>query len=558
MDGSQRNYRGAGKGFVLFAAAYAVFAGVVAMLTQVGLPDTAAAILFLAVTLAAFITIALVARTMDLPSFLASARALPPGLNGMATAAAAIAGAGFLGRAGTFLSGESAGIAVIAGWALGFLALSILIAPFFRKSAAATVAEFLGIRYGSVEVRVVAVFVTLLASVILLIAELAAAGLVAGRLLDLSPVTGIAIASVMAIAASLFGGMQGVTLTGVAQYIVMAIAFVTPVAAISLQTYDIPLPHFTYGYALEDIAALGGDATAYSAGEFLPLGGLDGFNMLVLALSLAAGIASMPHIVMRSGAAASLGAARRSGGWALLFVLLLAAAAPAYAAFARLATVADSDVGPIDPGFLVLDFPVIAGLSSATTALLAIGALAALLAASSAALFSIAMTIGHDLYAGLIDRRSAAGRRLIVTRIAIVAVAAFAALEATRSTPKIFELAVSALSLAASGLFPAIVLGIWWKRATAWGALAGMLAGFVAAAAYVVAVVGGGMEPWRPLGSAGTGLPAMAAAFFGLPAGFLTIIFVSQLTREPTDEQADLVDAIRRPSPSPLLDANRN
>ena len=558
MDGSQRDFRGVSKGFVLFAAAYLLFTGVAAMLTQVGLPDSAAAVLFTIITLAAFATIGIVGRTMYSPAFLMASRSMPPALNGMAMAGTAIASAGFLGLAGTFLVGETAGTAVIAGWTLGFLALAVLVAPFFRKSAAVTVAEFLAIRFGSSEVRVAAVFVTLVASTILIIAEFAAAGIVMERLLGLSPTTGIVIAAIMVIVATLFGGMQGLTLSAIAFYIVMVVAFIVPIAAISLQNYALPLPYFTYGYALEDVVALGGETVRYTAGEFLPLGSLDGFNMLILALCLAAGIASMPHIVMRSGAAAGLAAARRSAGWALFFVLIIAAAAPAYAAFARLAVVADPDVGPIDPGMLVLDFPAIAGLSSAMTALLAVGALAAILAAASAALFSVAMTIGHDLYAGLVDPRGPAGRRLIVTRAAIVATAIFAAFEATRSGAKSFELAVTSLSLAASGLFPAILLGIWWKRATALGAFAGILAGFVAAAAYVLAVVGGGMEPWRPLGSAGTGLPAMAAAFFGLPVGFLTMIFVSQLTAEAGNNQDELVDALRRPSPSPLLEADRN
>jgi cation/acetate symporter len=280
--------------------------------------------------------------------------------------------------------------------------------------------------------------------------------------------------------------------------------------------------------------------------------------MLILALCLAAGIASMPHIVMRSGASASLGSARRSAGWALLFVLIIAAAAPAYAAFARLSVVADPDVGPIDPNFVVLDLPDMAGLSSAMTALLGVGALAAILATASAALFSVAMTIGHDLYGGLVDPRGPAGRRLIATRVAIVVATVFAAFQATRVGAGAFELATTALSLAASGLFPALVLGIWWKRATALGACAGILAGFLAASAYVVAVVVGGMEPWRPLGSVGSGLPAMAAAFFGLPVGFLAMIFVSQVHAGANEEQSDLIDAIRRPSPSPLLDADRN
>jgi cation/acetate symporter len=556
MEGAGRDHRGVSKGFVLFAAAYLLFTGVVVMMTQVGLPDSAAAVLFAILTLAAFATIGFVGRTMYLPAFLAASRSLPPGLNGMAMAATAMASAGFLGLASTFLAGEAAGTAVIAGWTLGFLALAVLIAPYFRKSGAATVAEFLAIRYASREVRLAAVLVTLITSLILIIAEFAAAGVLAEYLLGMPATTGIAIAAIMVVVATIFGGMQGLTLSAIAFYIVMAIAFLLPVAAMSLQNYALPLPYFTYGYALEDVIALGGETARYTAGEFLPLGELDGFNMLILALCLAAGIASLPHIVMRSGAAAGFAASRRTAGWALLFVLLIAAAAPAFAAFARLSVVADPDVGPIDPNMLVLDFPDITGLSSAMTALIGIGALAAIVATASAALFSVAMTIGQDLYAGLVDPRGPAGRRMIVTRVAIVATTVLAAFEATRSSAKTFELATTALSLAASGLFPAILLGIWWKRATALGAFAGILAGFAAAAAYVIAVVGGGMEPWRPLGSAGSGLPAMAAAFFGLPVGFLALIFVSQLAAGAGEEQGDLVDAIRRPAPSPLLDRN--
>jgi cation/acetate symporter len=167
----------------------------------------------------------------------------------------------------------------------------------------------------------------------------------------------------------------------------------------------------------------------------------------------------------------------------------------------------------------------------------------------SALLFAIANTLGHDFFGGLLDPHGPPGRRLIMTRIALIAVAALAAWYALDAPRDIFALAATSLSLAASGLFPALLLAVWWKRANAAGALAGIVLGFAAGAAYVWATLFGGMAPWQPLGSGGSGLPATAAAFFGLPVGLIATIFVSQITREPTEEETETIEAIRRPTP---------
>ena len=554
MSLRERPSRELGKGFGLFAAAYLVFAGVVAMLAQVGLPDSASAVLFVLVTLSTFVAIGFVARTMHLPDFQTASRLVPPAFNGMATAAAFLASAGFLGLAGAFFGGDGSELAVVAGWTIGFLALSVLIAPYLRKAAAITAADFLAISFDSAAVRFVAVLVTLASSLAFLVAEILAAGMVAAGLLGIALQTGIGIALVVIIAGSLLGGMRAVTLTAIAQYIVLAIAFLTPVIALSLRDYDIPIPQLTYGYALEEFSELGGTSSGVTVNRFLPIPSLDGFNMVVLALSLAAGIASMPHILARSATAVDVGAARRSAGWALFFVLVIVATAPAYAAFARLELFVDPSLGQADAATIVLQLPAIAALSPAMTALAAVGALTAILGAATALLFAIANTIGHDLYGELLDRHGPAGRRLIITRLAVIAVACLAAWYAMTATVDVFTLAATSLSLAASGLFPALLLGVWWKRANAWGAVAGMVLGFAAAAAYVGAILYGGMAPWQPLGSAGTGLPPTAAAFFGLPVGILTIIFVSQITREPGPRRIEIVEAIRRPTPDPMFE----
>ena len=543
-----------GKGFALFAVAFALFSVVVAILAEVGLPESAASILFGLVTLVSFVVIGFASRTMSLPDFQIASRSVPAALNGMATASAVLASAGFLGIAGAFYAGSATALAVVAGWTVGFLVLSVLIAPYLRQTAAITVADFLAIRFGGSAVRLAAVIVTLACSFAFLVAEVSAAGQIAASLLDINVETGIGVAVIVIVGGSLLGGMRAVTMTAIAQYIVLTIAFVAPVTVVSLQHFDLPVPQLSYGFALEEIAELGGAAAVATTNHFLPTLRLDGFNLCVLALSLAVGVASMPHILMRSASASGVGAARRSAGWALLFVLPIIATAPAYAVFAQLALLSNPGAGPVDAGSIVLSLPEIADLSPALTALVAAGALAAMLAAATALLFAIANTIGHDFYSRLLNRGGPAGRRLIVTRIVLIAVACLTAWYATQVNDGIFALAVTSASLAASGLFPALLLGIWWKRATAVGALFGMLLGFTAAAAYVASILYGGMAPWQPLGSGGSGLPPMAAAFFGVPVGLLAIALFSHLSAPPSPERIEIIEATRRPTPSPFFD----
>lgn len=542
------------KGFALFAIAFVLFVAIVTMLLQVGLPGSAAAILFSLFVFTTIIAIGFVTRTMQLSDFQVAGRSIPAPLNGMATATALLASAGFLGVAGALFGGGDVVLAVIAGWTVGFLALSVLIAPYYRRSAAVSAADFLAIRFASRSVRFAAVIVTLACSFAFLVAEITAAGLVASHLLDISIDTGIGLALIVIVAGSLLGGMRAVTLSAIAHYIIAVVAFLTPVMVLSVQIYDLPVPQLAFGYAFEATSESGAGATAATMSRYLALPRLDGFNMVVLALCLAAGVASMPSILMRISTAEGVDAARLSAGWALLFVLIFIATAPAYAAFARLALLADPSSAPFDADNVVLILPIVTNLSPAISALVAAGALAAILAAATALLFAISQTIGHDLYAGVLDRNGPPSRRLIVTRVFLIAVAGLVGWYATHPIDDIFSLAATSLSLAASGLFPALLLGIWWKRATAAGAFAGIVFGFSAAAAYVFMVMYGGMAPWQPLGSTGTGMPPMAAAFFGIPVGLLTIILVSHISPAPPPERLELVEALRRPAPSPFFD----
>ena len=536
-----------GKGFSLFAIAFALFAAVIVLLVEGGMPGSAASILLASGTLISFIVIGIFARTMHLPDFQVASHAVPPVLNGMATAAALLSSAGFLGLAGLFFGGNNAALAVVAGWMIGFLALSVLIAPYFRRTGAATIAEFLAIRFGSAGARLAALVVTLAASAGFLVAELAAAGEITDRLLGIGADTGIGIAVIVIICGSMLGGMRAVTTTAIAQYIVLAIAFLTPVILLSLQIVGGP---DTSSFDL----SVSAETAAKVTNRFLPIPPLDSFNMVALALSLATGIACLPHIVMRSASSVGVGAARRAAGWALFFVLPFIALAPIYAAFAHAALRPDSSGDPVDAATIVLSLPIIAELSPAVSALAAAGALAAILASATALLFTIASAVGHDLYSGLLDRNGPSGRRLVVTRVVIVAVACVAAWYASSVDDTIFALAATSASLAASGLFAPLLLGIWWKRATATGAFFGTVLGFASGAAYAYMTLYGGMAPWQPLGSTGMGLPPMAAAIIGVPVGLLATVLISQITPPPAPDRIEIVEALRRPEPSRLFD----
>lgn len=541
-----------GKGFALFTVAFVLFVGVMTILSLIGLPSALTGTVFAVVTLSAFVVIGFATRTMHLPDFQVASRQVPAGLNGMATAAAFLASAGVLGLAGGFFAGNRAMLAVIIGWALGFLVLGVLVAPYLRQTAAVSVADFLAIRFASPAVRLAASLVTLSCSTAFLVAEIAAAGEIAAMLLPIHPRTAIVIVVIVILAATLFGGMRAVTLTAVAQYIVLAIALLTPVTMISLQQFDFPLPQLSYGFAMREVAGLGGPPSVDLANRFLPLLPMDGFNAIVVAVSFAAGVAALPHVVARSTTAGSVDGARRSVGWGFFFVLIVIVTAPAYGAFAQLVDIVDPPPAPLDPALVVLHFPQIANMLPAISALVATGALAAVLAAATALLFAIANTTGHDLYGGILDRNGPPSRQLIVTRVILIAVAGLSGWYAVDAADRVFTLASTSASLAASGLFPALVLAVWWKRATASGAFAGIVLGFVAAAAYVLMVVYGGMSPWRPMAGADVGLPPMAAAFVGLPIGVLAMVVVSQMT--PASERLDRIDAIRQPTPGQVID----
>lgn len=600
MARTNEEARRLGKVYGLLAIAFVLFVVVITMLAQFGLPEAVIAVLVVMITVATYAVLGFTSRTLSLAGFYLADRAVPAGFNGMGTATAILA-LPFVGLAGAFLADRLLGLAIAIGLLCGFVLLAVLVAPYYRKSGGVTVPDYLAVRFGNPMVRILGAILLCAVTLPMLAAAMAIAGNVAASVLHLSPNTAaIAVLSVVLLT-SLLGGMRATTASGGAQAIVVLLAILVPAILLSVQEYRLPVPQITFGYALVETGAA--EAIGVLVGDALPVAGLDGFNILALAFCFAAGVASFPHLVARFGAASGAGQARPTAGWALVVTGIVVSTAPAIAAFVRLAILrevegielADLPQWVFDAGragtltvcgqapvsaaaigaacgagtvingiaagdialsadLVTLGFAEITGLPYVLTALIAAGAIAAALGTAAATLTTIASSLGNDILSYLFARRASGGRRLIVTRLALIAIAALAAWIALRRPDAALAYAVAAPSVAAAGFLPALTLGVFWKRTTFTGALLGMAAGAGVTATYVVMVISGGMPPPPVVGLTEAGISAAAAGVFGVPLGFAVTIAVSLVTRAPSLARREVTDAIRRPSPDPILE----
>ena len=643
-----------GKIYGLYTGGFFAFVIFLAVLEQLGVPNRIIGYGFVFLTIAVYAVIGVLSRTAEVGEYYVAGRRVPAFYNGMATGADWMSGASFVGMAGTlFLLGYD-GLAFVLGWTGGYVLVAILIAPFLRKFGAYTVPDFFSARFGGNLARFIAVIVLICCSFTYVTAQIYATGIIASRFLDMSFTVAVYVGLVGILLCSMLGGMKAVTWTQVAQYIVLIVAYLIPVVILSMQKYGMPLPQFTYGQALQDITQLEkgmierGLATVESLKPHTePFRTYDPLNYFALILCLMVGTASLPHILMRYFTTPSVREARLSVAWSLFFIFLLYFTAPAYAAFSKLevySTVIGRDLDEvrpwlfnygrlglvkicgvdavsidaikaacgqiaqhpgvirladfnINPDVIVLSTPEIAGMPYVIAGLVAAGGLAAALSTADGLLLAIANALSHDIYYKMIDRNAPTARRLIVARVLLLAVAVLAAYTASTRPADILSMVAWAFSLAAAGIFPALVLGIWWKRATAPGAVVGMVLGFGVCLYYLVGTRYFAVhfyETWGWLSTASAasvakyndlknaylaagansaaagaawaaldthaqtiaswwGVRNISAALFGLPVGFLAIWLVSLFTAAPSAEVQAMVDATRRPRGEPVI-----
>jgi cation/acetate symporter len=546
--------------------------------------------LIVGVTFALYVGIAIWSRVSTTAGFYVAGQGVSAVGNGMATAADWMSAASFISMAGLIAFMGYDGTIYLMGWTGGYVLLALLLAPFLRKFGKYTVPDFVGDRYYSSTARVVAVIAAIFVSFTYVAGQMRGVGVVFSRFLEIPVTAGVMIGMVIVAFYAVLGGMKGVTYTQMAQYCVLIFAYLVPAIAIALLLTGNPIPQVAIEDVLPRLNAISEDLGL--AGYSSPFTALSRLNVFMITIALMVGTAGLPHVIVRFYTVTSVRAARWSAGWALLFIALLYTTAPTVAIFAKyfmldtlagqpvevvaaipwvqnwmqtgLITLHDANAdgimqaaelfgegglpASIDRDIIVLALPEIARLSPVIIALVAAGGLAAALSTASGLLIVISSAIAHDVYGHLLRPDASDRQRLLVGRI-VIAFAVFVAGYFGINPPGfVAEVVAFAFGLAAASFFPVILLGIFWKRATKEGAIAGMLTGLTFTAVMIALIrspqIFGTAEP---LLADFLGVNAQGVGTVGMMLNFAVMWIVSLLTPPPPAEVQEMVEHIRYP-----------
>ena len=554
------------------------------------------------ITFAIYIGIAFWARAKSTQEFYVAGGDINPVANGMATAADWMSAASFISMAGLIAFLGYGGSVFLMGWTGGYVLLALLLAPYLRKHGSFTVPQFISDRYYSKTARVVAVLCLIIASVTYVIGQMKGIGVAFSRFLEVDYDQGLMVGMVIVFIYAVMGGMKGITYTQIAQYVIMIIAYTIPAIFISFMLTGNPIPQLGLGSTIKDgtylLDTLDKIVTDLGFAEYTTHARLSLFNMFFYTLSLMIGTAGLPHVIMRFFTVPSVKAARLSAGWALLFIAILYTTAPAVAAMARLNFVTTIDqpgqesnlsyvsrpswfrnwevtgllkfedknqdgliqydgyetneMIKVDRDIMVLANPEIAGLPNWVIALVAAGGLAAALSTAAGLLLAISSAISHDLLKGVFRPDISEKEELKASRIAMAASIAVAGYFGFNPPDFAAGTVALAFGLAASSIFPALMMGIFSKSINKEGAIAGMLAGIGITLLYVFQHKGimfiqstsflGNMEPnWF------LGIEPNAFGAIGAMVNFIVAYIVSKKNDPPPIEIKEMVERIRLP-----------
>jgi cation/acetate symporter len=552
------------------------------------------------------------ARAASTKEFYVAGAGIHPVLNGMATAADWMSAASFISMAGLIAYLGYGGSVFLMGWTGGYVLLAMLLAPYLRKHGKFTVPEFIGDRYYSKTARIVAVVCLIIASLTYVIGQMKGVGVAFSRFLEVDYELGLYIGMFVVWVYAVLGGMKGITYTQIAQYCVLIFAYTVPAVFISLHLTGNPIPQIGLGSKMvgeEDIYLLDKlDQVLTDTGfkEYTTQSLGSGLNMFAYTLSLMIGTAGLPHVIMRFFTVPTVKDARSSAGWALVFIAALYTVAPAVGAMARmnLMTTLSPDTGAleyearpqwfknweqtgllkfedkngdgliqytadkdtnemvkIDRDIIVLANPEIAELPNWVIALIAAGGLAAALSTAAGLLLAISSSISHDLMKGVLTPNMSEKNELLASRLVMtgaIFVAGYLGLN-----PPGFAAGTVALAfgLAASSIFPALMMGIFSKNISGPAAVAGMLSGISVTLLYVFQHKGimfipgtsflGGMEAdWF------LGISPNAFGAVGAMVNFAVAFLVTKMTGPAPQEIRDMVDNFRVPMGSGAADTS--
>ncbi len=541
-------------------------------------------------TFTLYIGIAIWSRASSTGEFYVAGKGVHPIANGLATAADWMSAASFISMAGLISFDGYDGSVYLMGWTGGYVLLALLLAPYLRKFGKFTVPDFIGDRYYSNVARVVAVFCALIVSFTYVAGQMRGVGLVFSRFLEVDINTGVIIGMFIVLFYAVLGGMKGITYTQVAQYCVLIFAFMVPAIFISIQMTGNPIPQLGFGSAGTDgvylLDKLDGLNRELGFHEYTS-GSKSKIDVFFITAALMVGTAGLPHVIVRFFTVKKVSDARKSAGWALLFIAILYTTAPAIALFARtnlietvsnkkyedlpewfsnweatgliifddknndgkVQYVADASTNEltIDKDIMVLANPEIAHLPNWVIALVAAGGLAAALSTAAGLLLVISSSVSHDIIKKIINPNISDKGELVAARLSAVVAVIIAGWFGINPPDFVAATVALAFGLAAASFFPAIVLGIFYKRMNKEGAIAGMIVGILLMLFYMMKFkfdwFGGGTKDdwWFGISPEGFGTVAMFV-------NFIVSIIISSFTPEPPKEVQEIVDNIRIPN----------
>jgi cation/acetate symporter len=482
------------------------------------------------------------------------------------------------------------GSVYLMGWTGGYVLLALLLAPYLRKFGKFTVPDFIGDRYYSNIARSVAVVCALIVSFTYVAGQMRGVGLVFSRFLEVDITTGVIIGMIIVLFYAVLGGMKGITYTQVAQYCVLIFAFMVPAIFISIQMTGNVIPQIGFGstdvdgiYLLDKLDGLHRELGfhEYTSGSKSKL------DVFFITAALMVGTAGLPHVIVRFFTVKKVSDARKSAGWALFFIAILYTTAPAIAVFARINLietvsnkkyenmpdwfhnwettgllrfedknkdgliqfVENDEINEltVDKDIMVLANPEIAGLPNWVIALVAAGGLAAALSTAAGLLLVISASVSHDLIKKMINPKISDKGELIAARLSAIAAVCVAGYFGINPPDFVAATVALAFGLAAASFFPAIILGIFYKKMNKEGAIAGMVIGMLFMLFYMLKFkfdkFGGGTKNdwWFGISPEGFGTIAMLI-------NFTVSIIISKFTPDPPLEIQDLVENIRIPA----------
>lgn len=536
-----------------------------------------------------YIGIAIWSRASSTKEFYVAGSGVHPLANGMATAADWMSAASFISMAGIISFNGYDGSVYLMGWTGGYVLLALLLAPYLRKFGKFTVPDFIGDRYYSNTARAVAVFCALIVSFTYIAGQMRGVGVVFSRYLEVDITTGVIIGMAIVLFYAVLGGMKGITYTQVAQYIVLIFAFMVPAIYISFLVTGHVIPQLGFGASGSDgillLEKLDGLHKELGFHEYTS-GSKSIVDVFCITMALMVGTAGLPHVIVRFFTVKKVSDARKSAGWALLFIAILYTTAPAIAVFSRTNLIETVNNKPyklmpewfnkwettgllsfndknddglikyrgenavneltVDADIMVLANPEIANLPNWVIALLAAGALAAALSTAAGLLLVISSAVSHDLMKKIFRPNISERSELIAARISATLAVILAGYFGINPPGFVAATVALAFGLAAASFFPAILLGIFSKRINKEGTISGMIGGITLMLFYMLKFkfnwFGGGNQSNWWFGISPEGFGTIAMLF-----NFIVTITVSAITKAPPKNIQELISNLREP-----------